>query len=102
MEELRDIFLRSDWVEEAYFEELLFEKSVEVISPVVVGILSSQSSHKDRFRLVEEISLVSILFYGDPGVIEVFEDLNAYGWELFKALVPFYERREQNLAVSNL
>lgn len=64
-----------------------------------LGLVSENLTLENRFNLIEEVANISREFFGEAGLIEVFDDLASYSsssWELFKTITPFYEKQKVN------
>ncbi len=70
-----------------------------VSGTTAVGLVSENLLLESRFNLIEEVANISREFFGEAGLIEVFDDLASYSsssWELFKTETPFYEKQKIN------
>lgn len=67
----------------------------EIEDITALGLVSENLSLEDRFNLIEEVAHISREYFGEAGIIEVFDDLASYSsssWELFKTVASFYEK----------
>ena len=90
IEELARISSNTNFIDETYFEELCEKEGL-----AICGIISKTTSAEARFKLTEQIAALSLLFYLEPGAIEVLSDLSGKDWQLFSSLTPIYERIQE-------
>ena len=99
---LRSVFEANYQVEEAYLLSDTLEENAQLEElSVAVGIYAPDSDADKRFRLVNEIALISKRFFGYAGAIEIFDDLDvssSRSWELFQMAEPFYDRSNSHVA----
>lgn len=91
-ESLKKILEKYNEIVEAYYIH-------NVSGTTAVGLVSENLLLESRFNLIEEVSNISREFFGEAGLIEVFDDLASYSsssWELFKTETPFYEKPKVN------
>ena len=68
-------------------------------SELILGLLAKDWSGDERFRVIENVALLSKQIFGYAGAIEVYDDLHdthSSSWDLFKMIPPFYTKSDEH------